>query len=270
MGPTRVRRFRVMVTSQVLASIGGGPVSDRYSLLVTQDRADVRAAQRLRFDVFAGEQGARLQPGPAAAGLDVDAFDEHCEHLVIREDSTGVIVGTYRMLTPQGAQRAGGLYCDTEFDLGALEELRSQTLEVGRSCIHPEHRSGAVLSLIWAGIGRYLLLNGYRWVIGCASVALSEHGAMPAPVWSLVRERHLAPPQRRVLPRRPAPLDRDEAGRAARASLPPLLRGYLQLGAEIGGPPALDPDFGVADLLVLLDYTAVDPRWRRHLLGDPQ
>jgi putative hemolysin len=273
-------RSQVLATATEPVAAPAAPVADapstpsaRYSLIVTRDRALVHAAQRLRHDVFAVEQGAQLAPGAAAdAGRDADAFDDHCDHLVVREDATGAVVGTYRMLTPEGARAAGGLYSDTEFHLGALDALRPRTVEVGRSCVHPDHRSGTVLSLVWAGIGRYLLLTGHRWVVGCASVPLTADGALPGAVWSLVRERHLAPAERRVAPRRPAPIGPEpapaDAARARRAAVPPLLRGYLRLGAEIGGGPALDPDFDVADLFVLLDHQAIDPRWRRHLLGE--
>jgi putative hemolysin len=256
-----------------------GAAAGRYTLLLTRDPADVAAAQRLRHAVFAGEQGARPAAGDAVAvaaatqGRDADAFDEHCDHLVVREDATGEIVGTYRMLTPDGARAAGRLYSDTEFDLSAIDRLRGEVVEVGRSCVHPAHRHGVVLSLVWAGIGRYTVLAGHRWVVGCASVPLTAAGALPGAVWDLVASRHLAPAARRVRPWREAPIgDHDPqapgAARAARTALPPLLRGYLRLGAEIGGPPALDPDFGVADLFVLLDRTAIDPRWRRYLFGE--
>ena len=251
----------------------------RYSLLLTRDPDHVLAAQRLRHAVFAGEQGARpstadpVAVAAAAQGRDADAFDEHCDHLVVREDASGAIVGTYRMLTPEGARAAGGLYSDTEFDLAALDPLRPEIVEVGRSCVHPDHRHGVVLSLVWAGIGRYMMLTGRRWVVGCASVPLTPQGALPGGVWSMVASRHLAPASRRVRPWREAPVGPHDpeapgAGRAARAALPPLLRGYLRLGAEIGGPPALDPDFGVADLFILLDQPAIDPRWRRYLFGE--
>ncbi|GAA4805143.1 GNAT family N-acetyltransferase [Actinomycetospora chlora] len=254
-------------------------VAGRYSLLLTRDPEHVAAAQRLRHRVFAGEQGARpaasdaIALAAAADGRDADAFDAHCDHLVVREDATGEIVGTYRMLTPEGARGAGRLYADTEFDLAALDALRGDVVEVGRSCVHPAHRHGVVLSLVWAGIGRYMTLTGLRYVVGCASVPLTPDGALSGGVWSLVASRHLAPAARRVRPWREAPIaahdpDAPGAARAARAGLPPLLRGYLRLGAEIGGVPALDPDFGVADLFVLLDHRAIDPRWRRYLFGE--
>ena len=267
-----------MTSTEVLITTDAAPATPdasaaapatRYSLLVSRSTEHVRAAQRLRHDVFAVEQGARLAPGAAAdEGRDEDAFDAFCDHLMVRDDTDGAIVGTYRMLTPEGAAEAGGLYSDTEFDLRRLDPLRPRLVEVGRSCVHPDHRSGTVLSLVWAGMWRYLVLSGHRWLVGCASVPLTSHGELPGSVWSLVREKHFAPDERRVVPHRPAPIGPDEGRRAARAQTPPLLRGYLRLGAEIGGAPALDPAFGVADLLVLLDHTAIDPRWRRYLLGE--
>lgn len=256
-----------MSSSQVLVSTSTRTDTGRYSLLVARNGSEIRAAQRLRHRVFAGEMGADLHS--RHPGLDVDAFDEHCDHLLVREDRTGEIVGTYRMLVPERARQAGGLYCDTEFDVSALDGLRAQLVETGRSCVDPQHRSGAVVSLVWAGIARYMLLTGHRWLVGCGSVPLQTpgqaDGACAAGVWDVVRARHLAPDGYRVHPHRP--WDTDTAPRPDRAVLPPLLRGYLRLGARVCGPPAHDPDFGVADFLVLLDLEAMDARYVRHFLG---
>ena len=256
-----------MSISQLLVSTPARSDTGRYSLLVARTDNEIRAAQRLRHRVFAGEMGAVLHS--RHPGLDVDAFDEHCDHLLVREDRTGEIVGTYRMLAPERARQAGGLYCDTEFDVSALDGLRAELVETGRSCVDPEHRSGAVVSLVWAGIARYMLLTGHRWLVGCGSVPLrtpgQPDGACAAGVWDVVRVRHLAQDGYRVHPHRP--WDTAAAPRPDRAVLPPLLRGYLRLGARVCGPPAHDPDFGVADFLVLLDLEAMDPRYARHFLG---
>ncbi|MGH3289390.1 MAG: GNAT family N-acetyltransferase [Pseudonocardiaceae bacterium] len=256
-----------MSTTPLLVTTPASTGSAGYTLLVAQQQADVRAAQRLRHRVFAGEMGAVLHtPEP---GLDVDDYDVHCDHLVVRHDSTGEIVGTYRMLSPEGARRAGGLYCETEFLLPTQWGLRDSVVETGRSCVHPDHRTGAVVNLIWAGIARYLLLTGYQWLVGCASVPLctadAPEGALAYSVWNTVRTRYLAPEQYQALPHRP--WQADPASRPQPASLPPLLRGYLRLGAWVCGPPAHDPDFGVADFLVLLALDRVDPRYLRHFLG---
>ena len=131
-----------------------------YTLLIADDTTQVEAAQRLRHDVFAGELGATL--ATSAPGLDADGFDVYCDHLIVREDATGEVVGTYRMLPPRAAELAGRRYADDEFDLSALRPLRDQLVEIGRSCVHPDHRSGAVVNLMWAGIARYLHLNNLR------------------------------------------------------------------------------------------------------------
>ncbi|WP_158887443.1 GNAT family N-acetyltransferase [Amycolatopsis anabasis] len=257
-----------MTRSQLLVSTDQAGVelpadAPRYSLLVANDNDEVLAAQRLRHQVFAEEMGATLNS--LAHGLDVDYFDEFCDHLVVRDDNTDEIVGTYRMLPPERAVRAGRLYSDTEFDLTAIAGLRGSLVETGRSCVHPEHRTGAVVSLVWAGIARYMLLSGHRYLAGCASVPLTDGGSYAAGVWDVVRAKHYAPESARVKPLHPW---QDEGvARPARSVLPPLLKGYVRLGATVGGPPAHDPDFGVADFFMLLDLHQVDERYLKFFLG---
>lgn len=255
-----------MSSSQLLASTSeqvGDTSGAKYSLLVARENDEVEAAQRLRHEVFAVEMGATLNsPVP---GLDIDEFDRHCDHLVVRDDSTGQIVGTYRMLPPERAEDAGTLYADTEFDLTNFDPLRSGLVETGRSCVHADHRSGGVVSLVWAGIARYMLLSGHRYLTGCASVPVTDGGSYAAGVWDLVRTKHYAPEELRVRPLRP--WEHEGLPRPDRAVLPPLLRGYLRLGAKVCGPPAYDPDFGVADFLVLLDLEDLDERYLKFFLG---
>lgn len=256
-----------MTQSQVLVSSPPteqtGPNS-HYSLLLTRDDELVEAAQRLRYRVFAEELGASL--ATTDPGRDVDHFDQYCDHLVVRADRTGEIVGTYRMLPPERVAAAGGYYSETEFQLGALADLRPNLVETGRACVHPDHRAGGVVSLVWAGIARYLLLTGHTHLMGCGSIPLADGGALAAGVWDLVQAKHLSPPERRVKPRRA--WDAASAPRAGRTVVPPLLRGYLRLGAWVCGPPALDPEFGVADLLLLLPLDRIDDRYLRFFLGE--
>ncbi|MFI9245258.1 GNAT family N-acetyltransferase [Streptomyces sp. NPDC053086] len=235
----------------------------RYTVTLARDEADVRAAQRLRHDVFAGEMGALL--ATAEPGHDVDAFDAYCDHLLVRDTVTGQVVGTYRLLPPERAEIAGRLYSEGEFDLAALDAIRPGLVEVGRSCVHPDHRDGAVIGLIWAGIARYMTDRGHEWLAGCCSVPLADGGALAAGTWERVRAKHLAPAEFRVRPRLPwVPQTEVPAGRT---ELPALLRGYLRLGAWVCGEPAHDPDFGVADLYVLLSMRRVNQRYLRHFLS---
>ncbi|AIS01798.1 GNAT family N-acyltransferase [Streptomyces glaucescens] len=236
----------------------------RYTVSLARDEDDVRAAQRLRHDVFAGELGALLtSPQP---GLDTDAFDAYCDHLLVREETTGQVVGTYRLLPPERAAVAGRLYSEGEFDLAPLAAIRPGLVEVGRSCVHPGHRDGAVIGLIWAGIARYMADRDHAWLAGCCSIPLADGGTLAAATWDRVRERHLAPEEYRVRPLLPWTAE-DVARPAARTELPPLLRGYLRLGAWVCGEPAHDPAFGVADLYVLLPMRRIHPRYLRHFLS---
>ncbi|MCI3277995.1 GNAT family N-acetyltransferase [Streptomyces cylindrosporus] len=236
----------------------------RYTVSLARDEADVRAAQRLRHDVFAGEMGALLAtPQP---GHDIDAFDAYCDHLLVREEVTGQVVGTYRLLPPERAAVAGRLYSEGEFDLSALAPIRPGLVEVGRSCVHPDHRDGAVIGLIWAGIARYMVAGGHEWLAGCCSIPLADGGALASATWDRVRAKYLAPEEYRVRPLLPW-IPAAAAAPAARAELPALLRGYLRLGAWVCAEPAHDPDFGVADLYVLLSMRRVNPRYLRHFLS---
>ncbi|AXE90310.1 GNAT family N-acyltransferase [Streptomyces sp. Go-475] len=234
----------------------------RYTVTLARNEEDVRAAQRLRHDVFAGEMGALLTG--SQPGLDVDPFDAYCDHLLVREETTGQVVGTYRLLPPERAAVAGRLYSEGEFELSSLAGIRPELVEVGRSCVHPDHRDGAVISLIWAGIARYMVDRGHEWLAGCCSVPLADGGTLASATWDRVSAKHLAPKEYRVrplLPWIPGPAP------AARVELPALLRGYLRLGAWVCGEPAHDPDFGVADLYVLLPMSRVNPRYLRHFLS---
>ncbi|WP_060903506.1 GNAT family N-acetyltransferase [Streptomyces europaeiscabiei] len=251
------------MTASTLDSPPQSTALTRYTVTPARSEEDVRAAQRLRHDVFAGEMGALLA-GPQP-GLDIDPFDAYCDHLLVRDTLTGQVVGTYRLLPPERAAVAGRLYSEGEFDLTAIDAIRPGLVEVGRSCVHPDHRDGAVIGLIWAGIARYMLDRGHEWLAGCCSIPLADGGALAAATWDRVRDKHLAPQEYRVRPLRPW-IPKGEAP-AGRTELPPLLRGYLRLGAWVCGEPAYDPDFGVADMYVLLSMRRVNARYLRHFLS---
>jgi putative hemolysin len=257
----------VLIPADKRTPSSAGP---RYSLLLSTDPAHIEAAQRLRHDVFGSEPGFALagQDG----GLDADRFDEFCDHLMVREEDSGQLVGCYRMLSPAGAVAAGGLYTATEFDIRALESLRPSLVEMGRAVVRHDHRSGAVVLLMWAGILAYLDHCDYDYVTGCVSVPVVVNGEPPGTqirgVRDFVSRRHAAPAGYRVTPRRPVVIDGrplDEIAPPARPVIPPLMRGYLRLGARICGEPAHDPDFGVGDFAALLDKRRADTRYLRRL-----
>ncbi|MEW2437889.1 GNAT family N-acyltransferase [Streptomyces caniferus] len=239
------------------------PAEPGYTAAIADTREQIRAAQRLRHQVFAGEMGATLHS--PLAGHDIDAVDDLADHLVVTHTATGDVVGTYRLLPPGRSPR---LYSDGEFDLGALEELRPSLIEAGRSCVHPAHRNGAVMAQMWAALARYTLLSGNRYLAGCASVPLADGGTAAAHAWGLGRTRYAAPSELRVTPHHPWHATVPVPERPALAQLPPLLRGYLRIGAFICGAPAHDPEFDVADFFVVLDMERLGDRYRRYFLGE--
>ena len=201
------------------------------------------------------------------AGLDADEFDEHCDHLIVRHNQSGAMVGTYRMMTPRCAQLDGGRFGDRTFDLSPLRHLDADLVETGRACVHPDHRRGAVITLIWAGIGRYLSETGHSHLGGCAWVPMTDAGQAAAGIWAAVRRKYLAPQRYRVTPRQRL-FDDDSAAEAEPTALPPLLHGSLRLGGWVCAEPAYDPVAGAAAFYVLLSLDHMNPRYRRHFFGE--
>ena len=228
---------------------------------------EVREAQRLRHQVFVGEMGARL---PASIpGHDVDLFDDYCEHLLVREAVSRQVIGTYRVLTPAQAQRAGSTYSDTEFDLTRLRGLRERMVELGRSCVHPEHRHGGVIMALWGALTEFMVRNQLDVMIGCASIPMLHNrvvsGDLAASIWHQLKQTHLAPIECHVLPRLPLPVE--QLDQTLQTEPPALIKGYLRLGAKVLGAPAWDPDFNTADLPMMMRIADLPARYRKHFLG---
>ena len=232
---------------------------------------EVREAQRLRYQVFAGEMGARLPK--TLPEHDIDLFDDYCEHLLVRDSATRQVIGTYRLLTPAQAKRVGSFYSDTEFDLTRLRLLRDKMVELGRSCVHPEHRHGGVIMALWGALAGFMVRNELDTMIGCASIPMQyegPHGMVggghaAASIWRQVREKHLAPIEYHVRPRLPLPVDKLDD--SLDVEPPALIKGYLRLGAKVLGAPAWDPDFNAADLPMMMRLADLPPRYRKHFLG---
>lgn len=221
-------------------------------------------AQRLRYQVFAEEMGAQLK-GPK--GQDVDEFDPYCDHLLVRDLDTLQVVGTYRVLPPYQAACIGKLYAQSEFDISRFTNLRARMVEVGRSCVHANYRSGSVIMSLWAGLAVYMLQNGYETMLGCASVSMGDGGHYAANLFASLRNTWMTAPEYRAFPHTPLPADELVTG--CLASPPPLIKGYLRLGAKICGAPAWDPDFNVADFLMLFRLADSNKRYARRFLGEP-
>ncbi len=229
----------------------------RFLARLARDGTEVRKAQRLRYRVFAEEMGASIPRRDE--GLDCDEFDLHCEHLLVYDSETGDVVGTYRILTAPAAARAGGFYSEREFQLDNLAALRPRTIEIGRACVDSECRTGSVIAVLWAALTRFILQRGYEYVIGCSSVPLGQGHRLAVSICQFVRRRHAGPACWQVVPRKPFPLDGAELDPAP--PLPPLLKGYLRLGAYVCGEPAWDTEFGTADLLMMLPMARMNRRY---------
>ncbi len=243
--------------------------SARFEVIWARHADEVRSAQRLRHRVFAGEMGAQLSPPPGTPpGLDVDRFDAYCEHLLVRLPETphapAEVIGTYRVLTPEAARRAGGLYSDTEFDLSALDAWRPRLAELGRSCTAPEWRQGGVILLLWSALAEFLQRRELDRVVGCASVSMQDGGHVAASLWARLQPAHLVEEALRVSPRLPLPVERLDSSLPVEA--PPLIKGYLRCGAQLLGPPAWDPDFAVADLPMMMDLARLPAAYRSRFI----
>ena len=229
----------------------------------------MRRAQQLRFEVFNLELGEGLGES-YATGLDVDPFDEFCDHLIVEELATGEIVGTYRLQTGQLAAANRGYYSEQEFDFTPYEPFRCEMIELGRACVHADHRNFNLLQLLWRGIACYAVERNARFLIGCSSISSQDpiEGAetyeelkhylvepdfrtRPRPDFRVVAERYDLSRCGRCTVRQPV-ASTVTAGASSR-----LLRAYLAIGAKICGPPAIDREFGTIDFLTLLDIQSL-------------
>ncbi len=232
------------------------------SVALAGTQAEVRQCQRLRYRIFADEMGATLDtPIP---GVDQDDFDPLSRHLLVRDGRSGEIVGTTRLLIDSNPDYGARYYSETEFDLQNILDLPGRLMEVGRTCIHPDYRTGSTIAVLWQGIARMMVLHDVDYLIGCASIPLDDGGANAAAVMERLRERYYAAPHLRVYPQREPPAPVTDAVGPAR--IPSLLKAYLRLGAVICGEPYWDAQFNVADVFVLMDRDRIDRRYARHFV----
>jgi len=253
--------------------------------------AEVRRAQKLRYDVFYREMSAVPGTAVALAQRDIDLFDAVCDHLLVidhgvrqprpgrsagRRSRSGVIVGTYRLLRQDVAERSGGFYSASEFDIGTLlaRHRGLRFLELGRSCVLPAYRDKRTVELLWHGIWAYVLEHRIDVMIGCASLEGTDPHRLALPL-SFLHHHARAPEEwrTRALPERFVSLDRLPsaaiAPKAALAALPPLIKGYLRLGAVIGDGAVIDRQFGTTDVLIVLPVSTISARYLSHFGPGP-
>lgn len=226
--------------------------------------ADRDAAFRLRFRVFNLELNEGLEQA-FSTGADCDAFDRFCDHVIVEDERSGEEVGTYRLQSGDCAARHIGYYSAREFDFAPYEPIRGELVELGRACIHPEHRKYEVLMLLWKVITRYTAARGARYLIGCSSLT-SQDPARGSAVYEKLKPT-LAPEHLRTRPLPECAFALNSAAATEEDERPPkLLRTYLALGANICGEPAIDREFKTIDFLTLMDLKHLSPAIRKRLM----
>lgn len=227
---------------------------------LAHDDNDVRQCQALRYRVFGEEMGAQL----SGDGLDVDYFDAHCRHLLVRDSVTQRIVGTTRILLDEDAFQAGSFYSQSEFDMTQVLALPGRFMEIGRTCIDAEYRTGAALGLMWRGVLSLMDLHKIDYVMGCASIPFGDTGRYAMSVFQHLQQKHYAAEYLRVYPK--VSLPRECAPSSLDVVMPPLVRAYLRLGASVCGELHWDMAFNVADALMFIDRDHLNTRYLNRFL----
>jgi len=234
----------------------------RFEVRFAQSIEEIRETQRLRYRIFAGELGAAIEGG--AEQLDADHYDAYCRHLMVRETQTGRLIACTRILTDDAATRAGGFYSSSEFDLKMIDSLPGRVMEVGRTCVDAEYRSGAVIAVLWQGLADFFTRHGFDYLFGCASIGLEDGGATAHALLDQIKAKYMAPSWQRVRPLIPLPVA--DAKTAQRVKMPALLKAYFSLGAKACGEPYWDRDFNCADVFVLVNVSNLHSRYARHFV----
>jgi len=225
---------------------------------------DIQRSQRLRHQVFVREMGAQAQVD--AQGLEFDHYDPFCHHLLVIDQETDEVVASTRILTDTQAQLAGGFYSANEFDMDMIGRLPGRVMEIGRTCVHPEHRNGATIGMLWQGLARFMDIHRIGHLFGCASIPMQDGGIGARKIMEELRGKFMAPDDQRVAPRTPLPHVDGRAMSESTVRMPPLLKAYMRLGAQVCGEPCWDPDFDCADIFILLDVERLQARYHRHFV----
>jgi putative hemolysin len=240
----------------------------RFTVQLALTAGEIESALRLRYEVFNRELDEGL-PGSYLTRMDKDPYDDYCDHLIVIDTCTTIVVGTYRLMPGIVAENSLGYYSESEFELSAIKQLPGEKLELGRSCVHRDYRNTAVVGLLWKGIAAYVERFNIRHLFGCASLHTTDPEEVNM-IFTYLDLFHRADERFNVRPLiRPQDVetfqmyDRD----LVFSMLPPLMKGYLRIGAQICGEPAYDPVFGTTDFFMLLDPGKLLDRYRKRFFG---
>lgn len=209
---------------------------------------DIEQVQKFRYRVFCEEYTPKFPQ--AEQGLDVDVFDAHCDHLLLTDHRSNQIVGSYRVIPPSVAQRIGHLYCESLFDLSPLAHIRHSIVEIDRSCIDKPYRNGSTILLMWKMIFAYVQQHKFEYIMGCSSQSIDDGGQAVFALNERLKKHHHFSSEFEIKALKPVELDASQGTK--RVAIPPILKGYLNLGAKVCSEPAYDALFNTADYLTLL------------------
>ena len=247
--------------------------SGTLGVRIATTAAEIDAAQALRYRIFYEEMGAHPDDATRATHRDRDRFDAVADHLLVVDHALGPgpegVVGTYRLIRSQAAQRVGGFYSADEYELGAVIAFPGEVMELGRSCVDLAHRNRAVMQLLWRGIAAYVFRHRIGLMFGCASLPGTDPDALATEL-TYLHAHHLAPPElrpravasryvemRRMDPVTIAPL-------RALAALPPLIKGYLRLGGFVGDGAVIDSQFNTVDVAIVVKTDLITDKYLKH------
>jgi putative hemolysin len=248
-------------------------VSNGVEVRLAESAAEIDAAQALRYRVFYDEMKAKPSPEMAARRRDFDDFDRYCDHLLVIDHKRGLgadgVVGTYRLIRREVAQKLGRFYSAAEYDIDVLTRMPGEILELGRSCVDRAFRTRPAMQLLWRGIAAYVFHYDISVMFGCASLPGTDVKALARPL-SYLHHHHLAPPELRprAVPSRFVGMDlmppSEINTRAALNELPPLIKGYLRLGGFVGEGAVIDEQFNTTDVCVVVKTELVTDKYFKH------
>ncbi len=248
--------------SKPLPLLKVGPLEVRLA----QSEEEVKAAQLLRYEVFYEECGAQPDETTALLKQDVAPIDDFCDVLLVIDHTCNKIVGTYRFMLREAALRYGGYYTATEFDVSKLLSAPGQIMELGRSCVHKNYRTKPTMQLLWKGIGAYIRRNKVNLCFGCGSFNGTDASEY-AQALSYLYHNYLAPPELRARALEGhyqemnlIPASQVNAKEAVR-QLPPLIKGYLRLGAFVGEGAFIDTQFNSLDVCIIVKKEMMTERY---------
>ncbi|HBS51254.1 MAG TPA: ornithine-acyl-ACP acyltransferase, partial [Rhodobacteraceae bacterium] len=241
-----------------------------FTVKLAETEAELREAQALRYDVFVRELGGGGALVDHAAGLERDRYDPFSDHMILRDEARGAVVGVYRLMRDDQARAAGQFYSEDEYGLAPLRESGRRLLELGRSCLHPDYRGGTAMVHLWSALAGYVAEHGIEILFGVASFHGTDPAALAQPL-TLLHRRHLAPPDLRVRARvfqsmDLVPDDRLDR-RAAMVQVPALIKAYLRLGGYVGEGAFIDHAFNTTDVCLVLDTARMNARQSRLYTG---